>query len=172
MTDPVISIQRDHRVLAALVGRLADPYGDRTTLVEQVAALLIAHLRAEEKIHPLLSGSELDEYAAAHHGVPASGEAEERLRILRATDPASTDFDLALHEFAMTLERHADAEESDILLHVYDRVDPDTMHLAGVAFAERRAEELRAYGFDADPGSDAYPWEKEDPWGKLDTSVS
>lgn len=147
MADAVTEIKHDHRTLAGLVDRLADPYGDRTALVEETAARLIAHLRAEEKVHPLLAGSELGEYAGAHRGVPASGEAEERLRILRATDPNSADFDNALREFATTLERHTIAEESDILLHVYDRVDPDALRLASAAFAERRAEELRVYGY-------------------------
>lgn len=153
MTDAVTSIQRDHRALADLVKRLADPYGDRTALVERAAALLIAHLRAEEKVHPLLAGTDLDEYAAAHHGVPAAGEIEERLRTLRATDPDSAAFDAALHDFAAVLERHTDAEESDILLHVYDRVDPDTMRMVTLAFEERRAEELRVYGYLDDPDS-------------------
>jgi len=146
MADAVTSIQRDHRRLAELVDQLAQPYGDRRTLVAETAARLAAHLRAEEKVHPLLAGAPVEEYAEQYHGVPASGEVEERLRILRATDPDSADFDVALRDFAMALERHTDAEESDILLHVYDRVDPDTMRMATVVYEECRAEELRQYG--------------------------
>lgn len=152
MADAVTSIQRDHHRLAELVRRMAQPYGDRRALVAETAARLVAHLRAEEKVHPLLAGAPLDEYTGAHHGVPASGEVEERLRILRATDPDSADFDDALRNFAEVLERHTVAEESDILLHVYDRVDPDAMRMATAVFSERRAEELRARGF-ADDGS-------------------
>lgn len=151
MADAVISIQRDHRILAELVDRLRDPYGDRPALVAEATALLLAHLRAEEKVHPLLAGTDLSEYTAAHHGVPASGEAEERLRVLRSTDPNSAEFDVALREFALVLRRHADTEETEILRHVYDRVDPDTLQMATAIFAERRAAELREYGVDAGP---------------------
>lgn len=156
MADAVTAIQRDHHRLAELVERLADPDGDRRALVAETAARLIAHLRAEEKVHPLLAGAPIGEYTGVHHGVPASGAAEERLRILRATDPDSADFDVALRNFAAALQQHAVAEESDILLHVYDRVDPDTMRMATAIYEERRAEELRQYGVgDGHQGSPA-----------------
>lgn len=147
MTDAVTSIQHDHRTLAQLVNQLADPYGDRPALLAETAARLTAHLRAEEQVHPLLAGSELDRYAGVHRGVPASGEVEERLRILRATDPNGAAFDVALREFAMALDQHAGAEESNILLDVYDRVDPDIMRMATAIFVERREQELREFGF-------------------------
>lgn len=148
MSDAVTLIQQDHQMLAALLDRLGDPADDRVALVEETVARSTAHLRAEEKVHPLLTGTDPIEYGEVHRGVPASGEVEERLRVLRATDPDSAQFDVALRDVVTVFTRHVGEEESEILLHASARVDPGTMAIATSAFSHRRREELRIHGVD------------------------
>nr|MDT0659309.1 hemerythrin domain-containing protein [Micromonospora sp. DSM 115978] len=148
MSDAVTRIQQDHRTLAALLDRMRDPAADRVTLVEDTVVRATAHLRAEEKVYPLLAGTDPTEYGEAHRGVPVSGEVAERLRILRATDPDSGDFDRALRELTIVFTRHVGEEEAEILLHAGDRIDPDTLAAATAIFDAHRRQELRTHGID------------------------
>ncbi|MDG4831612.1 hemerythrin domain-containing protein [Solwaraspora sp. WMMD1047] len=152
MSDAVTLIQQDHRTLAALLDRMRDPAADRATLVEDTVARATAHLRAEEKVYPILAGTDPVEYGEVHRGVPASGEVEERLRILRAADPDDAEFDRALRELTMVFTRHVGEEEAELLLHAGRRIDPDTLSAATAIFDARRRQELRVYGIDDTSG--------------------
>jgi hypothetical protein len=149
MPDAVTLIQQDHRMLAALLDRLRDPAARRVTLVEELFARTTAHLRAEEQVYPLLAGTDPAEYGSAHRGVPAGGEVEERLRILRATDPNSDDFDAAVARLATVFTHHVDAEEAEIMLHTPGKLDPGIMTTATATFDAHRRQELRVYGVES-----------------------
>ena len=150
MSDAVTLMYRDHRVLTALLDRLAVPTSDRVALVEEVAARLTAHLRAEEKVYPLLTDPDGPD-GGSRPRIPADGSVEDRLRILRATDPAGPDFDAALRELVVAVTEHL-REESELLRDIARRVGPQTLRAAGTIFDTRRLQELRVYGVDDDPG--------------------
>ena len=151
-SDAVTLICRDHRVMKALLDQLKDPASDRVALVEEVAARFTAHVRAEEEqIYPLLVYAEPEdpyEGKQVRGGVREHREAEERLRTLRATDPDSRDFDIALRDLEVAVTTHVEEEESELLPDLVSSVDRETLETVGAAFDARRVHELRAYGFE------------------------
>src|SRR3712207_9481325 len=93
-SDAVTMIKNDHRVMESLFEKLKDPSSDRPALLEEVAARLNAHARAEEeRVYPALVRAEPSEADEVHHGVEEHHEAEELLERLRATDPSGAQFD-------------------------------------------------------------------------------
>ncbi|MFC6020123.1 hypothetical protein ACFP2T_28505 [Plantactinospora solaniradicis] len=152
MSDAVTLMHRDHRVLTALLDRLAVPTSDRVALVEELAARLTAHLRAGEQVYPMLTAPDhADGVAdASPPRLPRAGSAEDRLRILRATDPTSSQFDIALREFTVAVTEQM-RTESELLRDLARRVGPETLRTAGTVFDARRARELRVYGVEDGP---------------------
>jgi hypothetical protein len=150
MSDALTLMHRDHRVLTALLDRLATADGDRVVLVEELAARLTAHLRAEENVFPLLTEADGTSGGARRPPRRADTSLEDRLRVLRATDPAGPDFDGVLRELTVAVTEHLRAE-SDLLREVARRVGPETLHAAGTVFDTRRLRELRVYGVEDPP---------------------
>lgn len=149
-SDAITLICRDHRVMKALLDQLKDPASDREALVKEVAARFTAHVRAEEEqIYPLLVYAEPEdphEGEEVHSGVQKHREAEERLRTLRATDPDSPDFEIALHDLEVAVTAHVEEEESELLPDLLSSVDRETLETVGAAFNTRRIHELRVHG--------------------------
>ncbi|MQA95818.1 MAG: hemerythrin domain-containing protein, partial [Streptosporangiales bacterium] len=89
MADVVTLITKDHRELEKLFGRLRKERRKRPELLEQMAALFIAHSRAEEeKVYPAVA-EEAGERQEMKHSVQEHKEAEDLLRRLRQADPES-----------------------------------------------------------------------------------
>jgi hemerythrin superfamily protein len=151
-SDAVTLICRDHRVMQALLDQLKDPASDRVALVEEVAARFTAHVRAEEEqIYPLLVFAEPEnphEGEEVRSGVQEHRAAEDRLRTLRATDPDSADFEIALRGLEAAVINHVEEEESELLPDLVSSVDRETLETVGAAFDARRIHELRVYGFE------------------------
>jgi hemerythrin superfamily protein len=89
MADDVVHlITRDHRALEALFEQLRSDKGSREEVLEQVAAMLVAHSRAEEEeVYPSLARAEPGMEREVHHGKEEHEQAERLLHELEATAP-------------------------------------------------------------------------------------
>jgi hemerythrin superfamily protein len=142
MTDVVTLITKDHRELEKLFGRLKKERGKRPELLETMAAMFIAHSRAEEeKVYPAIA-KEAGEKQEVHHGVEEHKEAEGLLRRLQKTDPKSSDFDDRLAEFVDAVTHHVEEEEGEILPGLRKAVAKKRLDQLGTDFTRRRGEEL------------------------------
>jgi hemerythrin superfamily protein len=142
MADVVELIMQDHRTLEKLFDELQQKTERRSELLDKVAALLIAHSRAEEeRVYPVVA-KEAGERDEAHHGAEEHHEAEEMLEKLRKMSPEGKDFEKKLKEFIDAVKHHVEEEESDILPALRDAVSADRLKELGTAFAEQRRKEL------------------------------
>jgi hypothetical protein len=150
MTDAVSLIQQDHRVLEKLLHQLRDPDVDRVAVVEEVTARLAAHRRATEQVYPVLAGRDGSTGQAAQPApvMPDLGPAEQRLDMLRSSDPESDTFEEALREFGDAVTHHIQVEETEVLPTFAIDDDPTLLERAGATFDAERVHELRVYGID------------------------
>jgi hemerythrin superfamily protein len=148
MADDVVHlITRDHRALEALFEQLRSDKGSREEVLEQVAAMLVAHSRAEEEeVYPSLARAEPAMEREVHHGKEEHEQAERLLHELEATAPASAEFDVLLEEFVATIMHHVEEEEDELLPTLEEAVTPEELEELGRRFAERRSAELADAG--------------------------
>lgn len=146
--DAVTAITNDHRVMEGLFERLTSGQGDKTALVTEVKARLLAHSKAEEEhVYPALVRNDPGEKGDVHHGVEEHREAEEKLRACEAA-LGTTRFAEAVTEFVDAVTHHVEEEESDILPALKDAVGAGKLDELGETFEKRRLSELKAAGFD------------------------
>jgi hemerythrin superfamily protein len=144
VTDVVRLITQDHRELEKLFDRLEEERERRPELLDQVAALLTAHSRAEEeKVYPAVA-EEAGEREEAHHGTEEHHEAEELLHELQQLPPDDKKFDSKLKEFVDAIKHHVEEEENEILPALRKAVTKKRLEELGTAFSERREQELAA----------------------------
>jgi hemerythrin superfamily protein len=144
--DAVTAITNDHRQLETLFERLKADKGDRRTLVDEVAARLAAHARAEEtEVYPVLTQADRTEEAEVGHAHEEHLDAEHRLRKVRNLVD-SPHFDTALTEFVAAVQHHVEEEEHEILPALRAAVDEASLRRLGEAFERARAEHLKAAG--------------------------
>ncbi|GII21791.1 hemerythrin domain-containing protein [Planosporangium mesophilum] len=149
-SDAVTLIMNDHRLMESMFEQVQAGEGDRRALVEEIAARLTAHARAEEKkVYPALARAEPSEKDEVHHGVDEHHEAEELLeKVMQNLD--SPKFDQMFSEFAQAVKHHVEEEESEILPALRDAVDRSTLEQLGDEFMRARLAELRSAGYDSD----------------------
>jgi Hemerythrin HHE cation binding domain len=142
MADVVELITQDHRTMEGLFDELQREPKRRPELLEKVAALLIAHSRAEEeRVYPV-AAKEAGEREEAHHGTEEHHEAEEMLERLRGMSPEGEEFEKKLKEFIDAVKHHVEEEESDILPGLREAMSAERLEELGESFAERRRQEL------------------------------
>lgn len=147
--DAVTLVMRDHRMLEQLFTRLreTEDQGDREELREQMAAMFVAHSRAEEEhIYPAVVEHVPAEDDEVHHGREEHAEAEGLLQELLALDVTGEAFEVKLVEFVEAVQHHVEEEESEILPALEEAADRDVLEELGEAFLERREDELTARG--------------------------
>lgn len=151
MPDVIKLITDDHRMMESLFEKLRSGEGDRKLLVEECAARLTAHSRAEEeRVYPVITEKNPSESGEVHHGYEEHQEAEQLLHRLQGTDPQGPDFEPALTAFVDAVKHHVEEEESKILPALAEAVGRTELEELGRAFAKRRKEELKAHGIDDD----------------------
>ncbi|HET8657516.1 MAG TPA: hemerythrin domain-containing protein [Micromonosporaceae bacterium] len=151
MADVVKLIMDDHRTMEGLFEKLRSGEGDRQALLEECAARLTAHSRAEEeRVYPVITEKNPSESGEVHHGYQEHQEADELLHRLQGTDPQGPEFDRALAELVDAVKHHIEEEESKILPALAEAVSRNELEELGRAFMERRKEELRAHKIDDD----------------------
>jgi hemerythrin superfamily protein len=152
MADDVVHlITRDHRALEALFEQLRTDKGSREDVLEEVAAMLTAHSRAEEdEVYPVLARREPSMKGEVHHGTEEHHQAAELLHQLEASDPKSAEFDALLEEFVQAVMHHVEEEENELLPTLEESVSPEELEELGRRFAERRRQELADAGMDVE----------------------
>jgi hemerythrin superfamily protein len=149
-SDAISLIKHDHRVLEDLFDQVKASKGDRYGLLEEIAALLTAHSRAEEQqVYPAVDNAVPDHGHDLQRSAQEHDEAEELLEnALQAVDTA--EFDEIFAEFVEVVSHHVEEEESEILPALQQAVDRATLLQLGEEFARAKAEELSRSGFDDD----------------------
>lgn len=146
-SDAITLIKADHRILVDLVEQLRDPSADRTTLLGQLAARMLAHAHAEEEaVYPALVAQAPAEVDEIELGIEEHREAERQLRALQQIDPSSAEFTAALRTFTEAVTQHVDVEEMSILPELTRVLDPAALRELGDAYERCRQEKLRAHG--------------------------
>jgi hemerythrin superfamily protein len=147
-SDAVTLIMNDHRMLEKLFEQVQSGSGDRKTLVDEIAARLTAHARAEEqKVYPALTKADPGESDEVEHAYHEHDEAEELLeKVVKNVD--SPQFDRIFAEFVKAVEHHVEEEESEVLPALREAVDKASLDKLGDAFMTVRMKELRKAGFD------------------------
>jgi hemerythrin-like domain-containing protein len=155
-TDAVTLIQDDHRLLERLFQQLQAGDGDRRALVDEVAARLTAHARAEEEeVYPALTRADPDEEEEVEHAYHEHDEAVHLLlKVVNLV--GSPHFGEALAELVEGVRHHVEEEESEVLPALRDAVDEQTLERLGEAFARVRSATLREAGVE-DGGPPAGP---------------
>jgi hemerythrin superfamily protein len=148
--DAVSLIKQDHRVLEELFQQVKAGKGDRYSLLEEIAALLGAHARAEEQeVYPVITKSAPGSRNEVEHSYHEHDEAEELLEnALQSVDTA--EFDAIFAEFVAAVAHHVEEEETQVLPALEKALDRATLVQLGDAFARARAQELDKNGFDDD----------------------
>lgn len=143
-TDAITLIEQDHRALEALFDQVTAGEGDRVALVEEVAARLTAHARAEEaEVYPAIVRAEPGEDEEVEHAEHEHHEAEHLLRKARNLT-ASPHFEEAFEAFVTAVRHHVEEEEQQVLPALRDAVDAATLDKLGAAFERARARLLGA----------------------------
>jgi hemerythrin superfamily protein len=147
-SDAVSLIKHDHRVLEDLFDQVKTSKGDRYPLLEEIAALLTAHSRAEEQeVYPAITRANPEHGHDIQRSIQEHDEAEELLEnALQSVD--TPEFDEIFAEFVEAVSHHVEEEESETLPALQAAVDRTTLLQLGEAFARAKAEELSKSGFD------------------------
>jgi len=142
MSDVVYMIMDDHREVERLFDQLLREPEKRALELPVVAALLIAHSRAEEsEVYPA-ARDEAGEADEVEHSQAEHVAAEQLLEQLAAMDPDDVGFESTLRELTDAVQHHVDEEESTVLPGLRTQLSPARLAELGEAFAQQRAEHL------------------------------
>jgi len=140
--DVVDLIMSDHREVERLFEILRSQPDKRVTTLPMLAALLVAHSRAEEaEVYPAARG-EAGATEEVEHSQEEHVEAEQLLEQLQAADPDSAEFDTLLQQVVDAVTHHVEEEESSVLPVMKARLDDARREELGQAFADSRADHL------------------------------
>lgn len=142
--DAVNLIKQDHRQVEQRLQQLTSATGDVAEVFDEVAAMLIAHGRAEEATI----------YADTRTAVPQEGEeveqaisdhrqVEQLIGRMRQAGPGSNEFQDLADQLAQEIQRHVQEEENDVLPALQRAVGPDQLQQLGRRFQQSRDQELQ-----------------------------
>ncbi len=149
MPDVVDLIISDHRELQDKFARMRSTPDERPMLVPVVAALLVAHSRAEEEeVYPVArdEAGESDEVA---HSQEEHIEAEELLERLQDLDHTSSEFDDVLEELMEAVSHHIEEEEESVLPGLRTQLSDQRRDELGEAFIRSRDDHMGEQAGDA-----------------------
>lgn len=147
-TDVISLIMDDHRLMEQLFERLKSGEGDREILIDELAARLLAHARAEEQeVYPAVAKAAPREREEVDHSYDEHQETEALIHRVRSSID-TPEFDRLLERFVTAMEHHIEEEETEVLPALRETVDEDTLERLGGAFEKVRHEVLREEGFD------------------------
>ncbi|WP_158846485.1 hemerythrin domain-containing protein [Saccharothrix deserti] len=152
-TDVVELILADHRRFEELFRGLRDRNSDRSTLLAELAALLVAHAEAEEaEVYPALKRYKEVDNAEVDHGAEEHAEGHQALlALMEVGDTQSDEWESKLEELVQALNHHVDEEERTILNDARQEVSDSRRDELGRLFVEIRKDRL-----DDDCGDIAY----------------
>jgi hemerythrin superfamily protein len=140
--DVVELIKADHREVERLFELLKNNVETRALYVPVLAALLIAHSRAEEsEVYPVAQ-TEAEEAEEVAHSQTEHAEAEELLVQLCAAPVDSPKFDSLLQQVVDAVTHHVQEEEEKVLPGMQQRLSAARRAELAEAFATARMEHL------------------------------
>lgn len=140
--DVVELIMQDHREVERLFSQLQNFPDTRPLLTPVLAALLIAHSRAEEaEVYPA-ARDEAGDVEDVAHSQEEHTKAEQMLKRLVETDPESDRYGRLLNELEEAVTHHVEEEESQVLPDLKQSLDDERRMELGKAFADSRARHL------------------------------
>lgn len=140
--DVVELIKADHREVERLFDLLKNNVETRALYVPVLAALLIAHSRAEEsEVYPVAQ-TEADEAEEVAHSQAEHAEAEELLVQLSEAPVDSPKFDSLLQQVVDAVTHHVQEEEEKVLPGMQQRLSVARRTELADAFATARMEHL------------------------------
>ncbi|MEU4766910.1 hemerythrin domain-containing protein [Actinosynnema sp. NPDC023794] len=143
-TDVVELILADHRKFEELFRALRDRNSDRSTVLGELAALLVAHAEAEEsKVYPALKRYKEVDNAEVDHGAEEHAEGHQALlALMEVEDTSSEEWESKLEELVQALNHHVDEEERTILNDAREEVSDERRDELGRLFTEIRQSRL------------------------------
>ncbi|ONI85537.1 cation-binding protein [Saccharothrix sp. ALI-22-I] len=143
-TDVVELILADHRRFEELFRGLRDRNSDRSTLLAELAALLVAHAEAEEaEVYPALKRYREVDNAEVDHGAEEHAEGHQALlALMEVGDTQSDEWESKLEELVQALNHHVDEEERTILNDAREQVSEERRDELGRLFVEIRQDRL------------------------------
>ncbi|MEU4443918.1 hemerythrin domain-containing protein [Actinosynnema sp. NPDC050801] len=143
-TDVVELILADHRKFEELFRGLRDRGSDRSTLLSELAALLVAHAEAEEsEVYPALKRYKEVDNAEVDHGAEEHAEGHQALlALMEVADTGSDEWESKLEELVQALNHHVDEEERTILNDARQEVSDERRDELGRLFVEIRQSRL------------------------------
>ncbi|MEU4739399.1 hemerythrin domain-containing protein [Actinosynnema sp. NPDC023658] len=143
-TDVVELILADHRKFEELFRGLRDRNSDRTALLGELAALLVAHAEAEEsEVYPALKRYKEVDNDEVDHGAEEHAEGHQALlALMEVSDTASEEWEDKLEELVQALNHHVDEEERTILNDAREEVSDERRGELGRLFTEIRQSRL------------------------------
>ncbi|MFC0625591.1 hemerythrin domain-containing protein [Kribbella deserti] len=138
--DVVEVILADHRWFEEALRELRDVTSDRSAVLADLAAVLIAHAEAEEsKVYPSLKKKDAIDAEEVEHSEHEHDEGNEALlALMEVDDTASEEFSEKVHELSESLSHHLDEEERDVLNPARTDVSADVRKKLGDEFAAER----------------------------------
>ncbi|WNV82746.1 hemerythrin domain-containing protein [Umezawaea sp. Da 62-37] len=143
-TDVVELILADHRRFEELFRDLRDRTADRTTLLGELAELLVAHAEAEEsKVYSALKRYKEVDDDEVDHGAEEHAEGHQALlALMEVSDTESDEWEDKLEELVEALNHHVDEEERTILNDAREQVADERRAELGKDFLEERQERI------------------------------
>ncbi|WP_033438437.1 hemerythrin domain-containing protein [Saccharothrix sp. NRRL B-16314] len=143
-TDVVELILADHRRFEELFRSLRDRESDRSTLLAELAALLVAHAEAEEaEVYPALKRYKEVDNHEVDHGAEEHAEGHQALlALMEVGDTQSEEWESKLEELVQALNHHVDEEERTILNDAREQVADARRDELGRLFVEIRQDRL------------------------------
>lgn len=139
--DVVDLIMQDHREVERMFDKLKEFPDTRAMVTPVLAALLIAHSRAEEaQVYP--AAKETGDSDEVAHSQEEHTQAEALLKRLVEADPESAKYEELLDELEDAVKHHVEEEESTVLPHMKEHLDERQRMELGKAFTDSRAEHL------------------------------
>ncbi|GAA1344607.1 hemerythrin domain-containing protein [Saccharothrix algeriensis] len=143
-TDVVELILADHRRFEELFRQLRDRSSDRSALLGELAALLVAHAEAEEsEVYPALKRYREVDAEEVDHGAEEHAEGHQALlALMEEADTGSEEWEEKLEELVDALNHHVDEEERTILNDAREQVADERRAELGELFARVRQDRL------------------------------
>jgi len=144
-TDVVELILTDHRRFEELFRGLRDRSSDRVALLDELAALLVAHAEAEEaEVYSALKRYKKVDADEVDHGAEEHAEGHQALlALMEVSDTGSSEWEDKLEELVEALSHHVDEEERTILNDAREQVADERRDELGKLFLEVRNERIK-----------------------------
>lgn len=142
--DAVSLIKQDHRQVEERLQRLTSGTGNVAEIFDEVAAMLIAHGRAEEvTLYADTRTAAPQQQEEVEQAISEHREVEQLIDRMRQAGPGSDEFRSLADQLSREVQQHVQEEENDVLPALQQTVGPDQLQQLGRRFQESKDQELQ-----------------------------